>query len=90
MRVFCASKTLEYVQYGANGLDASGGILLNNFGLSQNGRYQLNFDSTGNDRMNYHRGLPLSTIDRDNANWLIIARTMQRHSVGIIHVVTSV
>ena len=46
----------------------SGSILLNGFSV-QGGNYNLNFNATGNGGMDYHRGRPLSTVDRDNDEW---------------------
>jgi len=47
----------------------SGSILLDDFSLDQNNSYRLDFQATGNGRMDYHRGRNLSTVDRDNDVW---------------------
>ena len=46
--------------------DTSGWISLDNFNINVRDQYRLNFNPTGNGSMDYHRGRPLSTVDRDN------------------------
>ena len=48
---------------------ASGLIVLGDFSLNKNDDYRLNFTPTGNGRLDYHRGKPLTTADDDNDQW---------------------
>ncbi len=43
-------------------------VMLNNFDVSAPD-YNLNFDATPDNGMNYHQGRRLSTVDRDNDTW---------------------
>ena len=47
----------------------SGWISLSNFSLNSANKYSMNFSPTGVSGMDYHRGRPLSTVDRDNDAW---------------------
>jgi len=47
----------------------SGTIRLEDFSIQSGNNYTIAFRPTANARMNYHNGLPLSTVDRDNDQW---------------------
>ena len=64
----------------------AGTLTLTNFMVRSDNDYRLNFAPTGVVGMDYHRGLALSTIDRDNDAWEIIALQSHEVSDGTIHV----